>query len=126
MHACPHCQAHSISAWRKFDAASTRPARCAQCGGLSYVAFRGWRVITAAMPELLFWGSILLALALRSAWWLLAFPLGMVGLVYANNAVTVLQPIQADAVTAARWSVLRHVAIGASCVLLAYLALGRP
>jgi hypothetical protein len=125
MFSCPHCGARSISAWGKFHASSTFPVACSSCGGLSDIPFRWWSAFAALVPDLLFWGSIVAAIALRNWLCLLAFPVGLLFFVYASNSVTVLQATQTRAVTAARWSALRQIVASALCVVVAYLLFGR-
>lgn len=76
MHPCPHCTAKSIGAWRKVRSTPFSPAICGECGGASYVS--GWSsAATAIAAEVLFFGSLFLAIFLGSPYGLLTFPLGL-------------------------------------------------
>ena len=79
MYACPHCSFPTISAWRKFNATPWFPARCRVCGGESMAS--GWgRSLAALGGEVLVWGSIVFAVALRSVYGLLLLPFAVLAL----------------------------------------------
>ena len=76
MHYCPHCSARTIGTWRKVTATPFSPAICPACGKASLVS--AWRSFAAALAaEVLFWGSLVLAILLGSVYGLLALPLGL-------------------------------------------------
>jgi len=73
---CPHCSERSIGAWRKVTATPFSPAICGNCGKASFVS--GWSNFAVVLAsEAFLWGSIVLAILLRSFYGLLALPLGI-------------------------------------------------
>jgi hypothetical protein len=70
-YSCPHCAKTSFSSWDKAVATSGRPAKCAECDGLSYVSI-GFNLSLGLLTEILllavallvFSGQYLLAAAL--------------------------------------------------------------
>jgi hypothetical protein len=117
MYTCPHCSERSFSPLRKSGASSTFPGRCPACGGLAYVS--GWRhALSSVVLETSFWGTIFIALIYRN-WLLLAlFPLGFLVWSLIVSAAFPLQPIDREAVFAARRSAFGH-ALMAGVVLAA-------
>mgnify|MGYP001166069328 CR=1 FL=1 len=76
MYNCPHCSAESIGTWRKVTATPFSPAICGNCGKASFVS--GWSNFAVVLAtETFLWGSIALAILLRSFYGLLALPLGI-------------------------------------------------
>ena len=101
MYSCPHCSSPSISAWRKFNATPWFPARCKICGGESMAS--GWgRAVAALGAEVLMWGSIVFAVAVRSVYGLLLLPLGGLALSAFVNRLFPLVAIDSSWVKARR------------------------
>lgn len=95
MHACPHCQQPTITSWRKVNASDIFPARCSACGCFSYIS--AWaRVSMVFVFEPLFWGTIILALWLKSWLALLVFPLSLWLVSLAAGLVFNLRPIDSE------------------------------
>ena len=114
MYTCPHCSMPTISAWRKAGATAARPARCASCGGLSYVA--GWvHTLDLLLLEVVFWGAILVAVVLRSWYALLLLPIAVLAVIVAFNYSPHLRITDASSVavarTRARWEQTAIIAI---------------
>ncbi len=124
MSTCPHCSESTISAWKKSNASSIRPARCPSCGGLSYVS--GWYHTAATiLNEVILWGGIIAAVAFHS--WLVLFvalALLLVSLfLYGSGAD--LRAIDTIAVSRAR-KILALEAFVITCIILvAYLLFAR-
>lgn len=122
MYSCPHCSAAKIPGWRKINATAARPARCPSCGGLSYIS--GWfHLLVALSVEVLFWGSIIVAIVVRSWYALVVVPIGGVALELLGRRAE-LRATDAAAVARARiWS---FVEIGAIVLVAggAYLFFG--
>ena len=102
MYACPGCSQLSFTAWRKFGASSTVPARCPSCKTLVYVS--GWvGVLVNLILQLLVIAVALVAWELGS-WFaffiLLSVALGTVVMTVATYAK--LRPIQQPEVRKAR------------------------
>ena len=66
MYACPHCDATSISWLEKAWSGSASPARCRDCGHLSYVR-TFWHVWPGLVATLVLTGGLWVAIALGSA-----------------------------------------------------------
>ena len=116
MFACPHCQALSISSWRKANASSTFPAKCPSCRGRSFVS--GWaHAATILFLEVLLWGTVIAAFVARSWLMLLLIPIG--GLLWSLliGVTFNLKPIDGPAVYRAR----RNAAIQVGAFLLVVL-----
>lgn len=95
MPACPHCQQPTITSWRKVNASDIFPARCSACGGFSYIS--AWaRVSMVFVFEPLFWGTIILALWLKSWLALLVFPLSLWLVSLAVGMLFNLRPVDSE------------------------------
>jgi hypothetical protein len=73
MNECPHCKNPSIKTWKKLNATKAFPVKCAQCKQLSFLP-AWWHLGSVLSFEVLFWGSILIELSLRSYFPLFLFP----------------------------------------------------
>jgi hypothetical protein len=123
MYTCPHCSAPTISGWRKLNATSSHPARCPGCGGLSFVS--GWsHHIGTLFGEVAFWGSIILALVLRSWYALLLLPLSIVAVIALLNSGFQLRATDASGVATARTRWLVELAVITAIVAACYLLFG--
>lgn len=124
MDTCPHCSDSTISAWRKSRAFSIRPARCPSCGGLSYVS--GWYHATATiLNEVILWGGIIAAIALRS-WLVLIIALALLlGSLFLHGTGADLRAIDTAAVSRARSILALQTFVVACIVLVAYLLFGK-
>lgn len=95
MPACPHCQQPTITSWRKVNASDVFPVRCSACVGFSYIS--AWaRVSMVFVFEPLFWGTIVLAIWLKSWLALLVFPLSLWLVLLAVGLVFNLRPIDSE------------------------------
>jgi hypothetical protein len=100
----------SFTSWRKANASSTFPARCPECGGLSYVS--GWaHAATAFIAELMLWGTVVLSLVVRSWWLLLVLPLVIFLWSLLVGVTFSLRPIEGVAVQKARRNAAFHFGI---------------
>lgn len=120
MYPCPHCAIASITGFRKLHATETFPVVCPNCGGLSFVS--AWaHAASSVVMEVLLWGSIIIALVLKSWYALLILPVGLIlwGVVIGHTFS--LRPIERSGVMAARRKAVIHV-VGAALVIgtLAY------
>jgi hypothetical protein len=123
MFRCPHCQAQSISGWRKVSASDTFPVKCPTCGGLSFVS--AWAHFAGAfVGEALMWGTAIAALLARSWLLLLLFPFGLLVWGALVGAVFSLRPIGRAQVVRARRNTATLFAGGA--LLLAGIAVLGP
>ena len=117
MFACPHCGQITIGTWRKFNASSTFPAKCASCGGLAFVS--GWAHAGSTLAvEVSFWGTIVAAIVLKNWLALLVFPLGLFVWSLIIGRVFSLKPITPLAVSASRRSAAIQVFV-ASVIMIA-------
>lgn len=92
---CPHCGQRGIRWASKISATPARPARCRECGGLSYQPYWVDLGLFAAFGAISL-GGIATALALRSGWGLLVWPIGFAALIWLSR-YTPLAPISSAA-----------------------------
>jgi hypothetical protein len=120
---CPHCNQPTISGWRKINATSIRPAECQNCGEKSYVS--GWsHALVAISFEVSIWGSIILALILKSWYPLLISPLGIAIalLTYSSNASLI--PTDSKKISQARIRAAFELLSIVSIIIAGYLLFG--
>lgn len=123
MFACPTCGKATISFWGKVGASSTMPTSCRECMALATLPDDvGW--VSSALLDVLLWGSIVLAIWLRTAYALLAFPALAAGWGFYVGRFVRLLPITREQVAATRYSAFRHIVLGACVVFAAYLMFG--
>jgi hypothetical protein len=122
MNPCPSCHELSITAWQTSLATRRFPVRCDRCGGLSYVP--GWRhAITIVVVEGAFWGTIIIALALRSWLALLACPAIWLAWYALGPSQFELKTTDAASAAAARKRAVRYVIALMATLLMAGLLL---
>lgn len=95
MYNCPHCQQATITAWGKMNASDIFPVRCSACAGFSYISAWAMGVMVLAV-DVFFWGTIILALWLKSWLVLLAYPLSLWLVSLALGLVFNLKPIDGE------------------------------
>ena len=77
MHTCPNCGRESITGWEKTNSNRNFPKRCRKCGERYFIS--AWGLFPFILSfDFLLWGSIILALSIRSWYGLLVFPIGVV------------------------------------------------
>lgn len=117
MHACPHCQQPTITSWRKVNASDIFPARCSACVGFSYTS--AWAHVAMVLAcEALFWGTIVLAIWLKSWLALLIFPLSLWLVSLAVGMAFNLKPIQIQIAKKRRLKTLRYSLLLGAVVLM--------
>jgi len=104
MNECPHCSFLGIKSWKKLNATKAFPAKCPNCKGLSFLP-AWWHMGSILSMEVLFWGSLILALVMSSWLILLFFPLGVAFIFVAGNKL-ILVPTTKDKVTSERKLIL--------------------
>ena len=76
MYACPSCGKESITGWEKTNSNKNFPKKCRKCGERYYIS--SWGLFPFILSfDFLLWGSIILALSVRSWFGLLLFPIGI-------------------------------------------------
>jgi hypothetical protein len=117
-HPCPHCSAKSIGAWRKVNSSPFKPVICRACGNASYAA-GPCSAISMITMQLLFLGSLFLAVLLGSVYWLLAFPMGLIAMTFTLGRIFPLVAAGASVREIRRKAVRRawYVAGGGALVL---------
>ncbi|WP_145985506.1 hypothetical protein [Marilutibacter maris] len=97
------------------NATPISPAVCPKCGTRSYAsAWSQW--LNALSWEVLFWGSIVVALVLRSWWALLLFPVGIWICGRVLGSMFALRSIDAAGIRAARRRLLIALLVVAAIV----------
>lgn len=91
---CPHCGAHTISAWDRLTASYTKPIVCSQCSGLSLHGGTARRaallsILGAVFLCFMFVGSVMLS---PESWWR-SFVMIVPGLVVLGAAYRLAVPI---------------------------------
>lgn len=115
MHRCPNCDRDTIGTLAKMNATPISPAVCPKCGTRSYAsAWSQW--LNALSWEVLFWGSIVVALVLRSWWALLLFPVGIWICGRVLGSIFALRSIDAAGIRAARRRLLIALLVVAAIV----------
>ena len=118
---CPHCGQRGIRWASKTSASPARPARCRECGGLSYSPY-GVDLLLVLVFLAVALGGIVAALWLQSGWGLLVWPLGFSALI-GLSCHTPLAPSNSANVeraqARARW--LRKLGLWALLALLAWV-----
>lgn len=124
MYACPCCAQLSFTAWRKFGASSTFPARCPKCKGLTFLSV--WvHLFNNVALQVLFVTAAIVALNLKS--WLVFFVLfggSVVVLSFAVASYTKLRPIDDAQVRKSRWSAVLQLCLLALFILMINLIFG--
>lgn len=120
MYECPSCERETISTLARMNATPAFPAVCPKCGARSHPS--AWaRGLNVLSWEILFWGSIVAALLLRSWWALLLFPLGLWICGRLIGSMFALRSIDAAGVRSARRRILFEVLVIAAVVAAAAL-----
>jgi uncharacterized membrane protein len=122
--ACPVCAQTGFTRWCKCNASAVSPAACRHCGALARLDDRVHFAGTLA-SEIILWGSLVLALALRTWYALLLIPLGIAGWMLLVGRHARLTRIEANEVAAERRSWLRWIVVVAIVGCAAYLVFDR-
>lgn len=105
-------------------ATSTRPARCYECGGLSFVS--SWpHFLSGILFEVILWGSIALAILLSTWKALLLIPVGILALLGLESINRNLNPINQLQVSRARRQLLFFRVLLFSLPVIGYVFFGR-
>lgn len=99
---CPHCRRPAIAVRRKLYAVDALPARCPDCGGLSYVGFSLRIMLLLAVPEIL---AVVLIIGWDANRTLAAVGVVvLLGVFAAYHALAPLVPISPRRVRFSRWT----------------------
>ena len=95
MNECPYCKKLAISTWNKVNATKAFPVKCPECNKLSFLP-AWWHIGSVLSTEIGLWGSIIVAIILKSWFALIVFPVTIAFFYHISKKVSLVSVTEAQ------------------------------